>query len=303
MIEAFITYKKSHTFPDEVIDASEDMAFSGFCSFIDFLAANKEKSCLLTGNDPCLHNRLEELLLHAQAKKIVVILETSGLSIARIKGFIAKSKPVFRWKVYHPGLYPAGEWDALRKDIADFIRKNKIPLELCLVMHDLSLDYNFISDVLKENSVANFQLKVIPAALSVDKKLNVQRLREYAVEIVRLTEKVFPLVIKANLDCLMTPCIFSDADFGFLAKLGLLPVKCLPYIGVLPDLRVYHCRPLLREAKINLADFKDFSQIMNHFFDSYKSIQREGYLFEECRRCFSHKAGVCLKGCLALKKG
>ena len=107
--------------------------------------------------------------------------------------------------------------------------------------------------------------------------------------------------IRETLGCVMPPCVFSDVEFGFLARVGALPGRCLPYPGVLNGLRVYHCRALMAEAEKRLGEFSDLAGIKRHFFRKYAAKQVKTSLFRECGQCFSRGVGVCVGGCMCLK--
>ena len=79
MVEIFITPKKKFSFPDEFLADIQDISSAHFSFLLDFLIANKEEACILTGNEPFLHPQLEELLITAQRKGVFIVLETGSL--------------------------------------------------------------------------------------------------------------------------------------------------------------------------------------------------------------------------------
>jgi len=302
MAEVFITYKNRFCFPDEISGMGKDITLADFSSLLDFLIANREKTCLLTGNEPLLHPQLDELLAIAHKKRIFIVLETSSLPDKKLKELMVKYKSALRWKIYHPSNYPEGEWDKLLKNFSAITYENTLSVELSFIIHNLSLDYSFFLPIFQKYSFEGIHIGILPKAFKGKLRATTEESEGLTTQLVQIAEKFSRRGIRVTLGCTIPPCLFSYAEFGFLARVGVLPYKCLPFPGFLSDLRVYHCRALIEEAERDMSTFKDFSEIMNYFYDRYVKIQQECYFFEDCKQCLSRRVGVCLGACLALKR-
>lgn len=302
MTEIFITYKKTGTFPDEVSETCQDISLANFSFLLDFLLANGEKTCVLTGNEPLLHNQLDELLAIAQKKRIFIILETGGLSGEHIKELILKYRPALRWKIYHPSIYPKDEGNRLLENLSNIAHQNIVLREISLIIHNFYLDFNFFSSILQERCFSKVNIEINPKAFRGEKRAGIEELKGLTSGLLRLMEKIPLRRTRVTLGCCVYPCIFSDAEFGFLSKMGVVREKCLPHLGVLPDLRVYHCRALIHDAKRDLFSLGNLSEAMNYFFERFGELQRGSFLFEECKQCLSCSARFCYGGCLAEKE-
>jgi radical SAM protein with 4Fe4S-binding SPASM domain len=302
MIEVFITCKKRYFFPDEVSEICEDISVSNFSRLLDFLFANGENACLLTGNEPLLHPQLNELLTTAQRKRAFIVLETAGLPTQRLNELIIRYKPAIRWKIYHPDFYAENEWEEILKSFFFITKQNKFLLETTFIIHNISLSYNSWFSVLEGNSSQKIYIEIPPQAFRVGEKIDREEMKRFASQIVQLVEEVSQRGITVTLGCVIPPCIFSDTELGFLAKMGALPKRCLPYLGILPNLNFYHCRILVQDAESNLSDFKNLTEVEDYFINRYGESQLRYYLFEECKKCPSRKVRVCMGGCLFLKR-
>lgn len=302
MNEIFITYKKSAAFPDEVPGACRDISPEDFSLVLDFLLANGEKACVLTGNEPSLHARLEGLLAVAREKRILVILETGGLFGEDIKETILKYAPVLRWKAYHPSVYPEDASSRLLENLSTIARQIIVPAEVSVVIHNLNLDYNSLLPIFKENTFGKVRVEIVPSAFREAKGAAPEQWKGLTSGLRSLMEQACRRRAAASLGCGVYPCIFSDEEFGFLSKMGAARERCLPRPGVLPDLRVYHCRAFIRHAERGLFSFGSLPEAMTYFFERFGQLQRENRLFEECGKCLSHSVRFCYGGCLAEKE-
>lgn len=230
------------------------------------------------------------------------ILETAGFPPERLREILDKYRPAFRLKVYHRSVYPEKEGEKVEGILSRYTYSKDISIELCLVIHNLFLDYSFFLPFLEIESVTGFYIEILPEALGEEKLRRTEKVREVIAPLLGLIKHASQRKLRITIGCVLPPCGFSDGDFGFLAKVGALPKRCLPYPGVLPDLRVYHCRALIQEAERRLFSFKDLAGVKEHFFLRYGESQVKNYLFAECKQCVSYKLKVCLGGCLALKK-
>lgn len=305
MIEAFITYKKNFSFPDNIQGNDEDISISDFSSVLDFLNTQGENACILTGNEPLLHSQLDRLLTIAGKKKNFIILETGGFPTKKLNHIFHEYKLLLRIKIYPPNIYPEGKRDELLENVCGILNQN-IPLEISIIIDDFTECLKFPYSILKKGGISKLHIKILPEAVRKVEEVNLKKLQhvfnDISCELFKIIRQALQKKALVTLDCVGPPCIFSDKEFGFLAKVGALPRRCLPYPGVLPNLYVYHCRPLIPQAARKLSSFKEFYAIRDHFFNRYKELQFESYLFQECKECFSRQVEGCLGGCLYLKR-
>ncbi len=301
MLEVFATYKNSLLFPDQVEGASADMPLDRFSFILDFLISCGYDCCVLTGNEVLRHPELNDFLLVAERKKMSIIIETSGFPNGKINEIASRHKIAIKWKIYHPTVYRQGQYEQLLGNLDIVTKRYKIFTEAVIVVHDLSLDYSFIADFIREQSVNNLYLDILCKAFDRRKEEQLNRLQKINSNFFVLIKQAFEEGIKTTIGCVNVPCGFSDSEFGALIKMGTMMKKCLPYPGVLPDLKVYHCRALINESERNLASFKNWEGLLEYFFKRYGEIQVKTLFFEQCESCLSRRAEVCFGGCLLLK--
>ena len=299
MVEIFITSRESFPFPGEVPETYGDISVSSFSHILDFLFLNGESTCLISGNEPLLHPKIVELLALAQRKRVNVFLETSGFPVQKSNELIIRYKPAVKWKVYYSNFYAENKWEEIIKSLFFAKKQNLFFLEAAFIIHDISFSYSSWLSILKENLFQRISIEILPEAF---KEASIKEMKKFAPQIIQLAVEASQKGIRVTLGCVIPLCVFSDAELGFLAKIGALPNRCLPYIGILPNLNVYHCRALIREAESNLSSFKNLKEVEEYFINRYRDSQINYYLFDECKECFSRKVEVCMGGCLFLKK-
>jgi radical SAM protein with 4Fe4S-binding SPASM domain len=299
MVEIFITSRDNFPFPGKVPEIYGDISVSSFSRILDFLFLNRENTCLISGNEPLLYPKVDELLAITQRRRIFAFFETSGFPLQKLNELIIRYKPAVKWKIYHSKYYAENKWEEVTKSLSLAKKQNVFFLEAAFIIHDISLSYDSWPLILKENLFQKISIEILPESL---RKVNIKETKKLAPQIIQLAEKASQKGIGVTLGCVIPLCIFSDAELGFLAKIGALPKRCLPYIGILPGLNIYHCRALIREAESNLSSFKNLVDVEEYFINRYRESQINYYLFDECKECFSHKVEVCMGGCLLLKK-
>ncbi len=280
-MEIFITYKNQFSLPDDVLIDSGDIGVSDFSKIVDIFTGNRGRACNLVGNEPLLHDNLEKLLAIAKKSQAPLFLETANHDSERLNKIVATYNPIVRHKIYHPSVYPEDARSRMLDKLSALIEGNNAHYEALLIVHDISLDYEIFSPILKKGTFNRFHIEILPEAFGKGCN-NIGRLREATYSFVGLINQVFREGLKVTLGCCVVPCIFSDESYGILSKMGIFPESCVPYFGVLPDLRIYHCRALIQGARDKLTDFKDFTQVMESLLDTYKDSQWERCIFQEC---------------------
>jgi len=293
-MDAFITYRKVVDFPDAVEGAPTDMTPQDFSRLVDFLVGNRIGTCLVRGNEATLHPRFADLIRLAQKKKVVPVVETCGLLPPEAAALLQDQQiPVF-CRTYRPDFYADAQWREMAETCGRLNRNWPNRVTLCVVIDDPARDFDYVPDLVRSVAAGTVRLQVLfPADL--------ERLRDFAE---KLTPRLVELVkggVRIGLGCGLPPCAFSDSDFGELGKLGVTPEKCLPRPGVLPDLRLYHCRQLIGDAGGSLRRFKRRSDAMDYFFLRYGDLQRDLTDFQHCIPCPSQRVGACIGECMVAK--
>ena len=72
--------------------------------------------------------------------------------------------------------------------------------------------------------------------------------------------------VRLEFDCGMPLCLYSDQELGQLFKVshGALRFWCCPTIDISPDMRVWPCLPLSKQAPRSLHEFRAIQDIVGH---------------------------------------
>lgn len=102
-------------------------------------------------------------------------------------------------------------------------------------------------------------------------------------------------------DCVVPPCIFTDAQWGSICrmfpKIQHGASVCSPCLDIDPDLRVYRCFAI-REPSVTLDAFDNTTELFDFFcnqIDAFKWYATR----TECNDCAHRLARICQGGCIA----
>ena len=294
-MEAFITYQRAIAFPDTAEGTPADMPLASFRRFLDFLAANQIRSCFIRGNEPTLHEGLGEMLTLARQQQLVPLLETGGVLNDAGRTILEKYPVPILWNLYHPSLYTAAQWRTSLDDCRRLIAATSGRVRICGVIHDVRLDYAKMLEAIRSVSAREVIFRVLhPADLTSLQ----EQLPRFAASAIEFGNRGTPV----GLDCGLPPCGFTDEVLGALCRRGIELQRCTPVPGVLPDLRVYHCRELLGDASASLNQFRNLSELMRYLFERYRDLQYDMGFLADCRDCVSLRLKRCLGPCMAVKR-
>jgi len=295
-MDVVASYRRVLDTPDMINGTPEDMPSSDFAKVVELLTANRLSDCCLRGNEPTAHAEFGRLLQIAAKRRVLVHVETCGLLTSDARQLLEQQPLPVILKLYRPGIYENGQLDEIVKTIRAIHAAHPNRLRVCAVIDDLthSLDYVDAFAARLDGQSVTFRI-VCPKEL--------EELRKFTVALVPAITSLIGRGIRSSLECGLPPCAFTDADFGTLAKLGCLPMKCLPQPGILPDLRIFHCWSLISRATGSLSSFRESAEILNHFIDQFNDIQCDLRAFPDCISCPGRPNEACYGQCLALKAG
>ena len=294
-MDAFITYRKTLTFPDTVQGTPLDMSAAHFGKLISFLTASKRHTCYLHGNEPALHPELPRLVAMARKKKILPFVATSGLMSETVKKLILEAQIPLLWKLYHPQFYDETQWQTMAENCVRLRSALPDRFRLAVIFHDPAQDYSHIPEFVHRAGVGDVSLRVLRAD-------EPRRFEDFVARLVALVVSLTEAGVHVGLDCGLPPCFLSDEQFGALAKIDRLSKRCVPHPGVLPDLRVYHCPEMIDDASANFLRFRRRTEVIDHFYKRYSGLERDSELFEECPQCTARRRDTCHGRCMAVKR-
>lgn len=295
-MDVVASYRRVLDTPDMIHGTPEDMPLSHFAKVVDLLTTSRLSDCCLRGNEPTAHPEFGRLLQLAAKRRILVHIETCGLLTSEARQLLEQHPVPVILKLYRPGIYEDGQLDEIVDTIGPIHAVHRDRLRICAVIDDLAHPLDYVGAFMTKLDARSVVFRVVcPQELD--------ELRKFTVDLVSAVAALNRKGIRSSLECGVPPCAFTDADFGALAKLGCLPMKCLPQPGVLPDLRIFHCWSLISRATGDLGLFRQSSQMLDYLFGQFNDIQSDLSAFPACTACPCLPNETCYGECLALKYG
>ncbi|MBT3379944.1 MAG: hypothetical protein HN742_03075 [Lentisphaerae bacterium] len=288
------SYRRVIDTPDMVQGSPEDISPTRFGKIVDLLKASGRTDCCVRGNEPTAHAEFERLLAIAEKGRIRVHVETCGLLTAEARRLLEDRPLPVILKLYRPSVYEPGQLEEVAAAIGAINAAYPDRLRVCAVIDDLMQPLDYIESFVGEVGARSVAFRIV-----CPKELD--QLRAFTGDFVPVVTGLGTTGVRVSLECGLPPCVFSDADYGALAKLDCLPMRCLPQPGVLPDLRVFHCWSLISRATGNLGAFRQTGQALDFLFSTFADAQCDLRPFADCTACPSASSEACVGPCLALK--
>jgi len=292
-MELYLTMRRRADFPFNMDCTPEDMPVDVALRALDVAAASKSPQILLRGNEPLLHPDLEMVLKGFRKRGIIPVIETSGLMPSMAKRLIREYHCRLIWRLYRPSLYSPEDLEEMKANLKEF-SDGTITVRLVVMVDDMSADYGFVREYLDnyefEANLWRFSCLHDQADFSPVMALISDLMREY------IGKNLVPA-----LACGVMPCAMTDAQFGFMAKVGGKYARCIPHLGVLPDGRVCHCQAMRMLPGPHISTFKNEGELHQYYIDVFISLQWQLSFCPECNGCPCLSAGLCTGVSMAKK--
>ena len=115
-------------------------------------------------------------------------------------------------------------------------------------------------------------------------------------------------------DCNAIPeCVYTEEEKSFLKTLPFANdyeraifmgerSVCSPVIDLYPDMSATRCFGCYDNLRVKIDDFKNITDLRNHFFMEIDSRLVHNYSRPECKDCYKYKTFACFGGCLCYKE-
>jgi tetratricopeptide (TPR) repeat protein len=292
-MELYLTQRKRADFPDNMELSPGDMPINLAIKALELAAASKSPMVVLKGNEPAIYPELDSLLAACGKRNLGIFIETGGLMPDGAKTLLQKSAVNLLWRLYRPELYSPADLLEMRTNLQDFMAA-QLPLQFIGIADDPSANYDFIIALMEEFGVKK-------SIMRVDCRTALDELRPLASWCASQAGQLLQKGMTLSIDCGMPACVFSDEDYGRLAKMGMTYGQCVPYQGVLPDGRVCHCRHMRQWPGPQLGTFKSENQLQQYYFDIFRELQWHLKPFPGCHQCPSLVTSQCVGVSMATK--
>jgi len=292
-MELYLTNRQRAAFPDSMALSPEDMPVNVAIKALDLAASSKSGMVVLKGNEPAIYPDLDALLAACAKRSMNIFLETSGLMPDGAKMLLVKSSVNVLWRVYRPEFYSPADMAEMRANLQELLAA-QLSVQFIGVADDVAANYDFLLALMAEFGIKKLVMRV-------DCRTPLERLRPLAAWCAAKATALLKDGAVLKIDCGMPSCVFSDEDYGRLAKVGMTYGQCLPYLGVLPDGRVCHCRHMTQLPGPQVGTFKDENALRQYYFTVFRELQWYLQPFTGCQQCLSLATSQCTGVSMATK--
>ncbi|MDR0514583.1 MAG: radical SAM protein [Coriobacteriaceae bacterium] len=298
----------------------DDITEDAFEAALEFLTREHPVSLGLIGGEPTLHPLFASLLMRAAEDPRVtdVVVFTNGTLLAPYIRELAHPKVSLLVNWNPPEMIGKRNFEAIRRNVDALIfdHHKKGQVNLGLNLYAISMDYDYLIDLLKHYGLKKLRLSLsIPAFPEAEGHQTdvLAYFRSYKPVLLDLFRRMDAIGVVPYYDCNRPPwCIWTEDEKAwieaYVARHGetgssLVGTKsfCRPVIDILPDLQAVRCFGMSYLEKAPLAAFGSLEQLTAHFM---RLIDRPAFRSPAslgCRDCHFRRTWLCCQGCMGFK--
>ena len=291
----------------------DDISKENFMRALDFAKYDGEIGII--GGEPLLHKNINEFLSAAintpEIRKVTLF--TNGIYLDKIKKENISPKVIF--------LINVNETDEIGEKAAQKIRQgikellfytDESKITLGVNIYKENQDFTDILSLLREFSFDKVRLSVV---IPKDKREGAfNYFNRMKKTLLSFCHELKEMGISPCYDCNAIPtCVYTEKEREFLSSLSYVNEHerrvfmgeasvCAPIVDIYPDLSASRCFGM-SDYKVKIDDFKNISDLKNHFFYEIDTRLVHTPSKGECKECYKQKTFGCFGGCLCYKEG
>ncbi len=294
-MELYITNRKRKDLPFNMDLSPEDMPVSVLNNALALAEEKKEVAFVLCGNEPGLHPDLEKILGQVSKHGIRPVVETSGLLPDSAVACIVSARPMVMLRVYRPSFMTDEDRAEIQANLGKF-KEAGLQVTLVLMIDDMEADYSFIKEYMQETKVGSLHIRM-------DCNKQTGKVQELMSRLAQLAKELTLMGADVMLNCGALACMFDDASFGMLAKLGVPKGVCIPHLLVLPDGSMAHCANMVQVPGPHVSSFKSLDALVEYYYDVFRDMQNSVPDNSPCSQCVTRRKKLCTGPAMAIKAG
>ncbi len=279
------------------------MTLEGLEIILDFLIGSEIKNLRFMGGEPLLYPDIKKLINLVQRKGNWdnVTIFTSGLFPVDIFCLIDSLVPHLVVNINHPTIYTVDEWQIINRNLFEAIKRG-LGITLGYNIYQVFFDYEFLLNIAIEYGIGSVRVCIAnPIGTIGNDILRGKSRKIIGSRILAMVEAFSSKNIKIIFDCVLTPCLFSNDEYGRLVKLMhsncMRDGVCSPALDIRPDLTVHRCFAMGDDLRAHISDFNNTRELGDYFIDNtdkFKWILNP----EECKNCKEYINHKCQGDCL-----
>jgi len=277
-----------------------------FGALLDWLARQGIHMAGLSGGEPTLHPKFNELINLASEKGFSLEIATNNL-FGENKRKAFECGPIKSIAVHfdEPGFYSPKELDLFHQNL-DFLSGLPASLGLAHNIFSKKTSHDHIFEACQKYGIKKVSMSIVtPGVLKQNYFVKIREIDGLFQKIVSFAEQAESMGIEFELNNVLPRCAFSEEHSEFLEEKGLLKSKCLvhsekfnPIVTIQPDLSVNACSRTSINRK-NVLEFKSLRELKESMEREFEELRAEP-LIEKCLEC-KYWIKKCQGGCLVYK--
>ncbi len=299
-----------YCFANEFRSGSEEISLADFEYVLDFLKRSDFRELKLSGGEPTLHSRFEELLEIAVEDDFfeIVTVFTNGLIENReLFPLLASPKVVMIINCNSPSEYTEQNWCLLTENLST-LGEMGAKIIVSHNIHRLEFDHSYLLGLIETCDALGVRWSLAnPTASKRNLYVDVRDYQQISDKIVNFVVNILSIDIPITSDCPLPICTFTDEQIqtmmtAGIGKLGFVKIgKCSPVIDVGPDLRVSRCFAVYPHYTAHLADFGSLEELEKYYLREVDEKKWSVPTLDACKTCLHHYERECQGGCLGFQ--
>ncbi|MBQ8546237.1 MAG: radical SAM protein [Clostridia bacterium] len=288
-----------------------DITMDSFLKALDFVKGEGEVG--LIGGEPLLHKNINDILhllvFDPQIRRVTLF--TNGIYLNKVKKENIHPKIQFLVNVNSREQIGDGQFDSMKNNIKDLLYyADEERVTLGFNIYKQNQDFSDILSLLKENNLKRVRVSVV---IPWDKSEGAfAYFNKMKGTLLAFCKELKEIDVSPCYDCNAIPeCAYTSEEKELLSSLKYLNEHerriftgqasvCAPIVDIYPDLTATRCFGM-SDYKVKIEDFKNISDLKNHFFYEIDTKLVHRCSKAECENCYKQSVFGCFGGCLCYK--
>lgn len=279
------------------------MSIDDFRIVLDFLKRSRVRSVRLLGGEPLLHPDLGTILdeIRSDDEFENITIFTGGIFNRQRLKYLNDDKVRVIVNTNLPKDYDSRSHRQFISNLEAMADKG-IEFALGFNIYEEDFDWSTLLQLGTDLGIDTLRICIAcPTVAGGTQFLNLEQQRRIGPNLYSLINECAAKRIDVLFDCVVPPCIFTDAQWGSIGR--MFPAiqhgasVCNPCLDIDPSLRVFRCFAI-REPSVDLKDFGSTRELYEFFYHQV-DIFKWHTTRKECKDCAHRLARICQGGCIA----
>lgn len=288
-------------------DYPRDMTLGEFDKVLDWLGGNGLKHFKLLGGEPSLYPYFKEVLEKTKKRGFVIDRIFSHLLFESYLLNYFDKNIIKEIIVHFQHSYEPQEYELFLQNIR-LLRGKGCSVHLKYNIVSAGESYQNLIEVSKKYKIKKVYISLAIPGYSKDTEFaSLDNMHELGRNMAKLIKELSLNGIRPFIYPVLPLCMFDDDSRRFLIRNASLKGVCfgrgfISAIRINPDMSIFYCPGIYRQADKKLIDYDNLEQIHKQWDGFLKDLEWMP-LFDNCLSCSYFKNKWCHGGCLCYKMG